>query len=168
MWLVSEWWPDDLLSAIQTAMLPRGDSRRVGQASGRVSMPLAELWSTVAVLEAVVAARLAHGEAPPGAVIACGDCSPACSALDKGVSPLEQMRSVLARARGVAPRWLGVHLRRELNKICDTLSHPADAHRVEAAAVAAGLEVRWAAVSRESWRAARSVAALQVGRLGLS
>jgi hypothetical protein len=121
-------------------------------------MPAAELFGAVAVAAAVAAA---HGVAAE-AVIAIGDCDPACAALNAASSANPQMRQLLAAGSGSL--WLAVSVPREANVDADRLSHPALLAAVRADAERAGLTVLEAPITAECWAAVRRAAALGVGR----
>ena len=155
VWLVSEPWPADILAALHAASAEGGAS---GKETWGLSMPAAELFGSIAVTAAVAAAR----SGDPTAVIAVGDCAPAAGALNSATSGNPQMRTLLREAFGSL--WLGVAVPRASNSDADRLSHPARLPEVLAAAAAAGLAVRVAAITDASWAAVRRAAALGVGR----
>lgn len=153
VWLVSATWPPDILAALQAAAA--GASTAAGPA---ISMPAAELFGSIAIAEAVAVAR----SSAPTAVVAIGDCDPAMAALNSATSGNAQMRELLREAFGTL--WLGVSVPRESNTDADRLSHPAQLPAVRAAAAAAGLTVRIATITDNSWAAIRRAAARGVGR----
>jgi hypothetical protein len=151
VWLVSEQWPEDILTALQEAARVGGG--RPGRPS--LSMPAAELFGAVAVAEAVAAAR---GVAPT-AITAVGDCDPAVGALNAASSGNAQMREVLQPARELTGLWLAVSVPREANVDADRLSHPELYGEVAESAVTAGLAVRRARITEASWAMLRRAAA---------
>ena len=154
IWLVSEAWPPDILDALQAAAAV---GNAAAKATWGLSMPAAELFGSIAVAAAVTAARARE----PTAVIAVGDCDPAASALNAATSGAAQLRSLLMEAMGSL--WLGVSVPRESNTDADRLSHPLLLPDVHAAAIAAGLSVRVAPITDDSWAALRRAAAVGVG-----
>ena len=111
-------------------------------------MPMAELFGQWAVPAAVADAG---GWPVRRAAFVFSDCSPAVAALNAASSGNAAMRSLVRDARAVTQQWLGVAVPREANSDADRLSHPAMRAEVERDAVAAGLTVRHAAISDESW-----------------
>lgn len=132
--VLSEPWPPHLKEALERAAQSRTDRLR-GPAQPALSMPAAEVTASVA-LAAAVAERY-----PVRAAIAITDCAPAASAFTSLHSRSSQIHSLLGYARGVIPRWLGVHVRRAWNTDADRLSHPSMAARVVAEAGECGLTV---------------------------
>jgi hypothetical protein len=166
VWLVSEAWPGDVLSALQNAAA-EGD--REAKAAWGMSMPAAELFGTVAVTAAVAGAR----GAVPSAVVAVGDCDPAAGAINAGTSGNPQMRALLASR--LRSEWLAVSVPRGDNVDADRLSHPRRLADVRRDAEAAGLTVRVTSVCMECrgelpgcsgccWAVLRGALALGVGR----
>ena len=153
VWLVSEPWPPDMLSARRRTDEPGARRRRRdGQEEGTLSMPAAELFGKLAVTSA--AAR--HAGTTPTHIIAVGDCEPAEMALNAGLSGNVQMNTLLKAGRAWAPQWLGVHVPREWNQDGDRLSHPALLGEVIRDAESAGLEVHVAELSDIEWSALRA------------
>jgi hypothetical protein len=152
VWLVSEQWPDDILTALQEAAREGGGRQGVPS----LSMPAAELFGAVAVAAAVAAAR----GVPPTAVTAVGDCDPAVGALNAASSGNAQMRVVLGAARALTDQWLAVSVPREANVDADRLSHPELYSEVAESAEAAQLVVRRARITEESWAMLRRAAAV--------
>ena len=134
VWLVSEMWPAREREArLQAELSPA--LRMSG--SPRLAMPTAELFGSWAVVEAVVAAS---GRVP-AAVLAVGDCQPACHALNRALGGAAQLRRVLRAARARCHSWLGVHVPRELNRDADELTHSHGVAELAAEATAAGWTV---------------------------
>ena len=134
VWLVSEMWPEQERAARAQAEL---SSALRTSGSPRLAMPTAELFGSWAVAEAVVAAT---GRSPT-AVLAVGDCQPACHALNRALGGAAQLRCVLRAARARCHSWLGVHVPRELNRDADKLTHPRGVAELAAEATAAGWTV---------------------------
>lgn len=128
VWLVSEWWPDDILAALAEMATPQ--AQRAGGL--RLAMPSAELFGAVAVADAL------RRRAFLATVIAVGDCLPAVRALNASTSSSAQMRSLIRVARAGEEQWLAVHVHREFNVDADRLSHPSNYWEVESEVRAAG------------------------------
>jgi hypothetical protein len=117
--VVCEPWPADVKTALDILALPRADRPSLlGRAT--LSMPSAETFGCWAWAVAVHAAcRL-----PTCSVTAIGDCDPAAAAINKGSSPVPQLRAILMHMRKLTTAWLGVSVPRDFNFDADRLSHP--------------------------------------------
>ena len=118
--LVSEHWPPWVGEAMEEAAR-EPHLRTAGKP--RFSMPAAELFTAYACTAAARETFKGTLETV-SAVIAVGDCMPACNALNRASSPNDQMRPILDAARDMCTHWLAVHVPRELNTDADLLSHP--------------------------------------------
>ena len=116
--VVCEAWPHDAACALhQSSLRPH-----LRSGAPRFSMPAAELFATVACLDAALDAS---GLRPlTTAAIAVGDCQPAAAALNRASSPAPAIRTILTAARSSLRQWLGVQVPRELNSTADLFSHP--------------------------------------------
>ena len=115
VYLVSEYWPPEVLAALHACAEPD----EAGEAP-RFAMPAAEAFGMWAVISAAAAAS---GE-PLTAAVALGDCLPAARAFNAAASGSAQVRRIIHAARDELQQWLAVHIPRELNVDADTLSHP--------------------------------------------
>ena len=151
VFLMSVQWPSDIRLALARAAA--GD----GQSGCALSMPSAELFAARALADAVAQ------RATVRAVVAIGDCKPACRVLSGAVSPVAQMRAIAAV--GGATLSLGVHVRRGLNLDADRLSHPQGAWDVAREARDAGWRVQWLWPTDAAWRQLRDAVTIGCGRI---
>ena len=162
VWVVSEWWPADVLEALQAAGERRGVRRTTDASSPSssappqpiLSMPAAELFGAWAVPRAAIQAG-----AEPGPVYAIGDCDAAVGAINAANSGVPQMFMLTRAARRLTAEWLGVSVGREANLDADRLSHPQEAEAVMAEAAAAGMRVTRAHIDSEAWATLRQAIA---------
>ena len=161
VWLLSEWWPAWALAAIQAAAAgataPDATERRPA-----LSMPAAELfaaWTMGAIM------RLILGDSLQWA-IAVGDCKPACAAINRESSPVDQIRLLLVQLREVCPQWLAVHVGREFNRGADELSHPDNLAAMAEELSSLGWIVTRVHVPERCWTVLREAIALGLGHLG--
>ena len=140
-------WPDDVREALRQFKLP-APQRSPG--APLLSMPAAELFTTVALAAAAADTKPHH------AVVAVGDCDPAARALDAASSGTPQIEALLAEARASVRQWLGVAVPREWNLDADRLSHPAQLDAVLADARAAGLDPYVVQPPQRCWDALRA------------
>ena len=156
VWIVSEFWPADILTALRAAAAGEHD------AASALSMPAAELFGSVAIASAAASAI----GSTPSAVHAVTDCDPAANAINATTSGVPQLRSILNIARQCSRLWLGIAVPREANVDADRLSHPKQYDDVAADATAAGLRVHRVRIPAESplWDELRAAALLGTGR----
>ena len=159
VWLLSEWWLPAALEALQAAAAVRsGQPLQLGRPA--LSMPAAELFCSWA-MGAIMCSRLPE----VSAVVAVGDCKPACGALNKASSPVDQMRMLVHAARRTCSQWLAVHVHRSFNMGADELSHPANFQRLSAQLEAEGWIVERVGVPPGCWEILMDAAALGPGPL---
>ena len=170
VWLVSEPWPADIKRALERASTEREIRARdglvaQGEGGSMLSMPAAELFGMMEIPRAVAAAVAAEAQsrAAVTAVVAVGDCDPACNATNAAKSRNPQMRELLGGGRGLTSQWLAVSVPRDANGDADRLSHPELYEIVRAEAEAAGLHVSRARLSEENWDRLRAAARLRCG-----
>ena len=163
VWLLSEPWPADVAAALRHTATARREKPEWKTAMAGLAMPVAEAFAMWALPTAAALDGL-----PTHAVIAIGDCMPAVCAFNRATSGVEQMRIVVAAARGDFQQWLGVHVHRELNVDPDRLSHPSGAADVIADAEAAGLVVHRVWTPAHCWAALRKALATPPGRLAVA
>ena len=113
IYLLSEWWPPDVRTALHLAA-----ATSTSPGDRRLAMPAAELFGAYALAAAV------ERHAGLRAVIAVGDCLPAARALLASTSGSAQMRHLLRSMLRTDLQWLAVQVPRELNTTPDRLSHP--------------------------------------------
>ena len=131
LYLLSDWWPADIRTALHQAAATTATVR-----DRRLAMPAAELFGMYALAAAV------QRVAPQRAVIAVGDCLPAVRALLASTSGSAQMRHLLRAMLSSEAHWLAVHVHRELNTTAGRLSHPFLYHEVAREAPASVRVVR--------------------------
>ena len=145
VWVMSEWWPADIKSALLNSGVDRRKRKRE-ESLWALSMPAAELVGAVMVPRAAARAGL-----PPGPMYAVGDCDAVAMALNAAYSRKPQMRALLEHARRVTEQWLAVSVPREANLDADRLSHPDMAADVCEEARRAGLTVIRVPMQRADW-----------------
>lgn len=148
VYLLSEWWPADVRTALHLAASP---SATVDDS--RLAMPAAELFGMYALAAAL------RRRASFQAIIAVGDCLPAARALIASTSGSAQMRHLLRHMLEPTVSWLAVHVPRELNTTPDRLSHPFLYHEV-AAEVPAHQRVERLRLDDADWDVLRAALAL--------
>ena len=156
VWVVSEWWPEDVLIALQ-AMSAKRKHKEVtdgGALQHQLSMPAAELFGAWAVPRAAIMAGVESGP-----IFAIGDCDAAVGALNAANSGVPQMRTLTRAARRLQSEWLGVSIGREANVDADRLSHPDNLQAVMAEAEAAGLHPHRARIDQGAWEILRQAIA---------
>lgn len=162
VWIMSERWPADIMSALTRAAMTPAERAAV-PAGGILPMPAAELFGMMALPRAMASAgvRVAH-------VFSVGDCEPAMYTVQGGRSKHPVMRALLQSSLGLTPEWLAVAVPREQNTDADRLSHPSQlASVLEAAERALGAQhVHLVSASDALWEALRgAIAAGQVDAL---
>lgn len=154
VWVVSEYWPEDIARGLATAATKR-TLRQAGEPI--YSMPAAELFGAYAVPTAARRAGM-----PGGSLIAVGDCQPVGYAMRAERSANAQMRVQLQAGLEEWGAWLAVAVPRELNLDADRLSHPAMVQDVITEAQEAGMHVHYVGVTEDMWRVARRAMAASV------
>ena len=159
VWLLSDWWTPDILMALRVAAEARA-ATPVPAGVPALSMPAAELfgaWAMGAAMQEV----LPH----LSAIIAVGDCQPACAAINKASSPVAQLNALVQAARRSCAQWLAVHVPRRLNVGADSLSHPREFERLQRELEDMGWAVHRVHVPTPCWHALSQAARLGTGNL---
>ena len=154
VYLMSAAWPDDVLRALQaTASVAEAELRRASdpRAQPHLPMPAGELFGSWLL------PTLISEQAPFKRCFAVGDCMPAVGVTNNLHSNRHTMRSLADEMRGSAWSWLGVHVKRELNRDPDKLSHPQMAAAV--AAECDHLHVEWVSPRECHWDVIRAAIA---------
>ena len=94
VWLLADEWPEDVRAALAWAATPRAE--RAGADRPACSMPLAELFGSWAMVEAV---RESEPSLAVLAVVAVGDCAPAARVLSAATSAAPLSPGAMRRRR---------------------------------------------------------------------
>ena len=148
VFVVSEPWSPEAAAGLAVCATPHAQRTEAQLAAPRLSMPAAECFGSHAVAAAVTRA-LPLGSV--SSVIAIGDCRPSALAIRKGKSRSPLLNAVLQRLRSRRGEWLGVAVKRHLNRSADVLSHPADRQSVIDVARRAQLESVSLDIPSELW-----------------
>ena len=148
VFILSELWPTDALSALAAASCEaQAELRRAGASSAALylPMPAAELFCQVVLPRAV--ARLTACTA----VYSAGDCEPSARVVEAMHSRNPPMRVLIGAARAMGCPWVSVHVKRDANLDGDRLSHPNLFNEVVADAKRANLRVETLGLDQSDW-----------------
>ena len=118
VYIVSERWPEHVLDALAQAARTHRSRSTDTERPPTLAVTTTEAFGMAAV-PAAIAAVLDNNTIQR--VIAIGDCRPAYYAFEKSTSKSAQIRTMIDAAHEIAPTWLAVHVKRELNTDADRL-----------------------------------------------